>query len=83
MLRGSFIGLPIREMGNPSMHKMASNPGEYEIKFLRKNMLARSLRFTVGPDGQLASGLPLVYEFDEDNRPYAPGVIVPVAILDD
>jgi hypothetical protein len=79
----SYVGLPITETGNPSMHKMASNPGEYEIKVLRKNKLSRTFKFTVGPDGKLAGGIPLVYKYDEDIKPYAPGVIVPVAILDD
>lgn len=29
------------------------NPGEYEIKVLRENQLARSLKFTVGKDGKI------------------------------
>jgi hypothetical protein len=33
--------------------KMAENPGEYEFKLLWNNKLARSIKFTVGPDGNI------------------------------
>jgi hypothetical protein len=79
----SFVGLPLKETGNPSMHKVASNAGEYEIKVLRKNKLSRTFKFTVGPDGRLAGGIPLIYRVGEEGSPNLPGVIVPVAILDD
>lgn len=32
---------------------LAANPGEYEVKVLRDGDLARSAKFTVGPDGRL------------------------------
>ena len=32
---------------------LAANPGEYEVKVLREGDLARSAKFTVGPDGRL------------------------------
>jgi hypothetical protein len=32
---------------------LATNPGEYEVKVLRDGDLARSAKFTVGPDGRL------------------------------
>lgn len=37
--------------------KMASNPGEYEFKLLWNNKLARSIKFTVGPEGRLDNGI--------------------------
>ncbi|MFN2513218.1 MAG: hypothetical protein ABR568_17570 [Pyrinomonadaceae bacterium] len=39
------------------MFKMASNPGEYEFKVLWNNKRARSIKFTVGPDGKLDNGV--------------------------
>ena len=38
----------------PDAHFLDKNPGEYEIKVLRKGDLARTLRFTVGADGKIA-----------------------------
>jgi len=37
------------------MFKLAANPGEYEFKVLWNNKLARSIKFTVGPDGKLTT----------------------------
>ena len=62
---------------NPGAHAVSEKPGEYEVKVLRKQRLARSLKFAVGPDGNLVNngfaasiGLPWIN-------------FVPVAILDD
>lgn len=39
---------------NPShMFFLNKNPGEYEVKVLRDGELARSAKFTIGPDGRL------------------------------
>ncbi|HSU25953.1 MAG TPA: hypothetical protein VLI65_08230 [Pyrinomonadaceae bacterium] len=35
------------------IHMLANNPGEYEFKLLWNNHLARSIKFTVGPDGRI------------------------------
>lgn len=35
------------------IHFLANNPGEYEFKLLWNNHLARSIKFTVGPDGKI------------------------------
>ena len=36
-----------------SMFFLDKNPGDYELKVLRNGKLARSAKFTIGPDGQL------------------------------
>jgi hypothetical protein len=61
----------------PRDHAISSKPGDYEVKVLRNGMLARSIKFTVGSDGQIVNsgagasvGMPHIY-------------FVPVAILDD
>jgi hypothetical protein len=59
------------------MFKMAANPGEYEFKVLRNNKLARSIKFTVGPDGKLDNGIATA------NKVGTERVIVPVQIVGD
>jgi hypothetical protein len=59
------------------MFMMASNPGEYEVKILRNNKLARSIKFTVGPDGKLD------WSITDANKLGADRGIVPVAIIGD
>ena len=56
---------------------MASNPGEYEFKLLWNNKLARTIKFTVGPDGKLENGIAPANKLGNDR------VIVPVMILGD
>ncbi|HKY28313.1 MAG TPA: hypothetical protein VJM12_10245 [Pyrinomonadaceae bacterium] len=36
---------------------LVENPGEYEVKVLRANKLAKSLKFTVAPDGSFENGI--------------------------
>jgi hypothetical protein len=38
---------------NPEWHIISANPGEYEVKVLRNKRLARVLKFSIGPDGQI------------------------------
>ncbi len=33
-------------------HKLWENPGEYEVKIMRDNKIARTFKFTIGPDGK-------------------------------
>src|SRR5262249_1704417 len=40
-----------------SAHSLAKNPGEYELKLLRKNHLARSVKFTVNTEGKFDNGI--------------------------
>lgn len=59
------------------MFKLAANPGEYEFKVLWNNKLARSIKFTVGPDGKLDNGIATSNKLGNDR------VIVPVTIIGD
>lgn len=59
------------------MFKLASNPGEYEFKVLWSNKLARSIKFTVGPEGKLDNGVAAVNKLGIDR------VVVPVTIIGD
>ena len=72
----------VRDEGNrdDTRHRLLSNPGEYEIKVLWDDELARSIKFTVGPDGQLA-GAPLLYRIDARNEQRLSGVMVPVQVI--
>jgi hypothetical protein len=58
-----------------------SNPGEYEIKVLWNDELARSIKFNVGPDGNFVGGLPLLYSIDARSDERLSGIIVPVQII--
>ena len=71
-----------RDKGNKddTRHRVMENPGEYEIKVLWDDELARSIKFTVGPDGQLA-GVPLLYRINARSGERLFGVIVPVQII--
>jgi hypothetical protein len=59
------------------LFQISSNPGEYEVKILRANRLARSLKFTVGADGKFDNGIATTNKLGRDR------VIVPVQILGD
>jgi hypothetical protein len=73
----------VRDKGNKddTRHRLMSNPGEYEIKVLRDDELARSIKFTVGPGGDFGGGIPLLYGIDARNDERLSGVIVPVQII--
>jgi hypothetical protein len=58
-------------------HLLASNPGEYELKVLWNNRLARSIKFKVGPDGKFDNGIAGANKLGSDR------VIVPVQIIGD
>jgi hypothetical protein len=58
-------------------HLLAPNPGEYEFKVLWNNRLARSIKFTVGPDGKFDNGIAT------SNKLGSNRVIVPVQIIGD
>jgi hypothetical protein len=59
------------------VHILAENPGEYEVKILRANKLARSLKFTVAPGGSFENGIAKNSKLGSDR------VIVPVQIIGD
>ncbi|HEX7313976.1 MAG TPA: hypothetical protein VF297_08635 [Pyrinomonadaceae bacterium] len=72
----------VSEKGNKddTRHRVMSNPGEYEIKVLWNDELARSIKFNVGSDGNFSGGVPLLYRVRDDGERLS-GVIVPVQII--
>ncbi len=56
---------------------LATNPGEYEIKILWNNHLARSIKFTAGADGKFDNGIAASNKLGSDR------VIEPVKVLGD
>lgn len=56
-------------------HLLSANPGEYELKVLWNNKLARSVKFTVAPGGKFDNGLSAANKLGSDR------VIVPVTVL--
>ena len=58
-----------------SVHYLSENPGEYEIKVLWKGQLARSIKFTVRPDGKFDNGIA------GENKLGSHRTIVPVQII--
>jgi hypothetical protein len=60
------------------LHVINRNPGEYEVKVLWNKKLARSVKFTVGPDGKIVdTGIAAA------NKVGTNRVIVPVTIIGD
>jgi hypothetical protein len=58
-------------------HSIGANPGEYELKVLWNNKLARSIKFTVRPDGKFDNAIAASNKLGSDR------VIVPVTIIGD
>lgn len=58
-----------------SWWRLDQNPGEYEVKVLRKGELARTLKFTIGADGKIAES-----NIGKEIKEGSNGVIVPVQI---
>ena len=64
--------------GNASeMFMLGSNPGEYEFKLLWNNRLARSIKFTVSPEGKYD------YSTTDANKFYIDRAVMPVQIIGD
>jgi hypothetical protein len=63
--------------GLDSMFVFAKNPGNYELKILWQNHLARSIKFSVTADGRFDNGVATSNNLGDDR------VIVPVQILGD
>jgi len=59
------------------LYLLSANPGEYEFKLLWNNHLARSMKFTVGPEGKLDNGIATANKLGSDR------FIVPVQIIGD
>ncbi|HLJ48146.1 MAG TPA: hypothetical protein VKU01_19160 [Bryobacteraceae bacterium] len=60
-----------------SRHLFSANPGDYELKVLWKGHLARSIKFTVGPEGKFDNGIASSNKLGTDR------VVVPVQIIGD
>lgn len=58
-------------------HSFGANQGEYELKVLWNNRLARSIKFTVGADGKFDNGVASANKLGSER------VIVPVTIIGD
>ena len=56
---------------------LAANPGEYEMKLLWNNKLARSIKFTVQPGGKFDNGIATSNQLGSDR------VIFPVTVIGD
>jgi hypothetical protein len=59
------------------LHVLSANPGEYELKVLWNNKLARSVKFTVGADGKFDNGIAA------NNKLGSNVVVVPVTVIGD
>jgi hypothetical protein len=53
---GVYRGDPPAGGGEDPKHSLSKNPGDYEIKVLSAGKLARSLKFSVAPDGSFDKG---------------------------
>ena len=58
-------------------HVLNANPGEYELKVLWNNKLARSVKFNVAADGKFDNGIASANKLGSDR------VIVPVQVIGD
>ena len=59
------------------LYILSDNPGEYELKVLWNNHLARSIKFNVGPEGKLDNGITSANKLGSER------FIVPVQIIGD
>jgi hypothetical protein len=59
------------------LHQLDKSPGEYEFKVLWNNRLARSIKFTVGPEGKLDDRIASANKLGSDRA------VVPVQIIGD
>jgi hypothetical protein len=59
------------------LYMLSENPGDYELKILWNNHLARSIKFKVGPEGNLDNGIATANKLGSERY------IVPVTIIGD
>ncbi|MBV9867973.1 MAG: hypothetical protein JO316_21670 [Abitibacteriaceae bacterium] len=75
----SFLGLypptPPEDEGYDPRFGLREHPGDYEVKVLLVGHLARSIKFTVKPDGSFDNGLAAVNNLGSDR------VILPVQVI--
>ncbi len=72
---GVYLTIPTEGSVREPRFAMSSNPGNYEVKVLIVNHLARSIKFTVSPDGKLDNGIASSNKLGSDR------VIVPVQVI--
>ncbi len=72
---GVYLNQPAEGEGYDPRFGLAKNPGEYEVKALVVGHLARSIKFTVGPDGKFDNGIATANKLGSDR------VIVPVQVI--
>ena len=60
-----------------ALYQLDKNPGAYEMKVLRSNKLARSVKFNVPPGGKLDTSLAAKNKLGADR------LVVPVQIIGD
>ena len=78
---GSVLAVPDKSSGPlPQAFDLSANNGEYEIKVLRNNKLARSIKFTV-ENGKIKDNG--IYAANKMGSAASNFIIVPLAILDD
>jgi hypothetical protein len=77
---GGVVGEPVKTVtGTTGMHDLSANNGDYEIKVLRNNKLARSMKFTVENGKIKDNGLTTANKMGIATST----LIVPVMVLDD
>ncbi|HXZ26903.1 MAG TPA: hypothetical protein VEG08_02770 [Terriglobales bacterium] len=72
---GVYPGEMPPDMAYDPKFEMRKNPGEYEVKVLIVNHLARSIKFTVNADGSFDNGIATANQLGADR------VIVPVQVI--
>ncbi len=72
---GVYPTTPPEGEGYDPRFGLRDNPGEYEVKVLIVNRLARSIKFTVGADGSFDNGIATANKLGSDR------VIVPVQVI--
>jgi hypothetical protein len=65
------------EDGNDPKFSLEKNPGDYEVKVLIVNRLARSIKFSVDANGSFDNGIATANKLGSDR------VIVPVKVIGD
>jgi len=72
---GVYPGAMPQDMAYDPKFELTKNPGDYEVKVLIVNHLARSLKFTVNADGSFDNGIATANHLGADR------VIVPVQVI--
>jgi hypothetical protein len=74
---GVYAATPQGSQGYEPRFAVRNNPGDYEVKVLIVNRLARSIKFTVAANGSFDNGIASANKLGSDR------VIVPVQVIGD